>query len=67
MLRLRIAVACVVAATVARVVPDLGGVARPHGPPSALAAALRALAFLFRVKAYWRLLAKAGSVDASSS
>lgn len=63
----RIAFACVVAATIARVVPDLGGADHSHGPPYALAALLWALAFLLWLKTYWPLLAEANSADASSS
>ncbi len=51
----KVAFACAVAATLLRVLPDLGLVAHPPGPPYAAASLLWAAAFLVWLGSYWPL------------
>lgn len=51
----KVAFACAVAATLLRVLPDLGLVAHPPGPPYAAASLLWAVAFLVWLGSYWPL------------
>ncbi len=52
----RLAAALLVAAVALRVLPDLGLMPQPPGPPYAIAALLWAAAFLLWLKAYWPAL-----------
>lgn len=58
----RIAAALLVAAVALRVLPVLGLLPQPPGPPFALAAALWAAAFLLWLKSYWPLLSSAATL-----
>ena len=60
----RLAAVLLVAAVALRVLPDLGLVPQPHGPPYAGAALLWAAAFLLWLRAYWPLLSSAETLGA---
>jgi len=52
----KLAFACAVAAVLLRVLPDMGLMPHPPGPPYAAASLLSAAAFLLWLGNYWRLL-----------
>lgn len=63
----RIAAVLLVAAVALRVLPELGLLPQPPGPPFALAAALWAGAFLLWLKGYWPLLSSAATLVAPAA
>lgn len=63
----RMAFVCVVAATGARILPDLGVSLHPPGLPYGLAAAFWALAFLLWLRTYWPFLTVAETGELSDS
>lgn len=61
---IRVAAVLLVAAVALRVLPDLGLLPHPPGPPYAGAALLWAAAFLLWLRAYWPLLSDAATLGA---
>lgn len=62
----RIAFAALAAATLLRVLPELGLMPFPPGPPYAVPALLWAVAFLLWLKVYWAYLSRPGIAGARS-
>jgi len=60
----RLAAVLLVAALALRVLPDIGLLPQPPGPPYAVAALLWAAAFVLWLKAYWPLLSNAATLGA---